>query len=119
MKKLYLKEKNILLTDQLSIADTFFSRLRGLMFKKHIDHREVLLIKDCKSVHNCFVYHALDLVFVDRDSRVVKIIHNFKPWRFSRIYFKAKDVFEFKSGFLKGEEGKNIEEGDTLEVRDV
>lgn len=99
----------------VKIANTFFTRLKGLMFTPKLEGMDALLIDPCNSIHNFFVYFALDVVFIDSENRVVKVIRNFRPWRVSWIYFRARKVLELPSGKLL----ENIEEGDELEVRGV
>lgn len=96
-------------------ANTFFSRMMGLMFVKEIKGMDGLILDPCNSIHNCFVRFPIDVVFLDKENKVVKIIRSFKPWRFTRIYFKARRVLELPSGALL----EDIECGDELEVRGV
>lgn len=97
---------------EVRYAGTFLSRLRGLMFTPKLNGFDGLIIEPCNSIHNCFVYFSLDVVFMDQNNTAVKIIRNFKPWRFSWIYPKAKKVLELPSGKLPQE----VIEGDELEV---
>ena len=97
--------KNILL------ADSFFSRLRGLMFKKNMNDMDGLLITKCNSIHTFFMNFAIDLIFLDRQNKIVKIIRNVGPWRLTRFYFSASKVLEMMGGSLPLE----IKEGDRLE----
>ena len=53
--------------------------------------------------------------FVDKNYKVVKVLRNFKPWRFSWIYFKASKVIELPSGKVPSD----IIKGDQLEVLGV
>jgi uncharacterized membrane protein (UPF0127 family) len=94
------------------IADSMFSRMLGLMFSKDLDINEGLLISPCNSIHTCFMNYNLDIIFLDKNYSVVKVIYNMKPWRISWMYFKAYQVLEMKAGALK----VNLVPGETLEV---
>jgi uncharacterized membrane protein (UPF0127 family) len=97
------------------VADTFFSRFMGLMFRSELPADEGLLIEysrylGSKSVHGFFMRFPLDLVFIDSEKRVVDIAR-LKPWK---IYNPKADcvwVLELNSGFS---EKHRIEISDAL-----
>lgn len=93
---------------KLIIVDSFFSRLIGLMFKKHIASDQAMLIKHCKWVHTCFVKFELDLIFLNKEFRVIQIKH-IKPFRISLPVKDGLHVLELKAGCAKS---YNIEIGD-------
>jgi hypothetical protein len=62
-------------------ADRFFSRLRGLLFRPPLQPGEGLLLAPCASVHTAFMTYAIDVVFLDRDNAVMKIVPGLKPFR--------------------------------------
>ncbi|MEM8499613.1 MAG: DUF192 domain-containing protein [Pseudomonadota bacterium] len=64
-------------------AKTFFKRLRGLLGKAPLAYREGLLMSPCNQVHTIGMRYPLDVVYLDRDGRVVKCVENVKPFRFS------------------------------------
>lgn len=108
-----INNKNLkVLSSRICMADTFFTRLKGLMFSKALTGNHCLWILKCKSVHSFFMQFALDLVFVDKNLVVVKIIKNLKPWRLSSFCIKASSVFEFNVGQVN-----NIKVGDQLLVQ--
>lgn len=112
--KVVHKKTNITLGEDVRMATSFMERLQGLMFAKNMIG-DGLMLEPCTSVHNCFVRFPIDVVFLDRDNRVVKIIRNFKPWRFSWIYFSARRALELPAGTVP----ENIVRGDELEVLGV
>lgn len=83
-------------------ADTFFSRLAGLMFRKALAPQAALLLDPCPQIHTCFMRFAIDVLFLDKDNRVVAVLENFKPWRMSRFYTKARRTLELPGGSLQG-----------------
>ncbi|MCX7641567.1 MAG: DUF192 domain-containing protein [Elusimicrobiales bacterium] len=113
MKILYNVTRNLVVSNNLSIADTFFKRLFGLMPRKEMKVGYGLMIVNCMSVHSCFMSFPIDVAFVDKYFRVIDLI-TLKPWRFSKIYFNAKHVFEFTSGYLYDK----ISLGDVLQIRE-
>ena len=109
------KESGKVLAENAQVAESFFERLKGLMFIREMKGLDALLIRNTNSVHNCFVRFSLDLIFVNNEMQVIKIIRGFKPWRFTRIYFKARHVLELPAGAI----GKEVKEGDQLEALGV
>jgi uncharacterized membrane protein (UPF0127 family) len=79
------------------VADSFLSRLRGLLGRRGLGAGEGLWIPRTSSVHTHFMRFAIDVVFVDGDGRVAKVVPNLRPWRFAGVR-GAKDVLELPSG---------------------
>lgn len=107
-----IKFKDEILCKDLKIADDFLSRLIGLMFKKEMSGFDGLLIKQCNSIHTFFMRYAIDIIFLDKEFKVVKVIENMKPWRATLMYFKASQVLELNSGTLMNK----IKKDDQLEI---
>jgi uncharacterized membrane protein (UPF0127 family) len=113
---LFNKTKNNVIADNISIADKFWPRLRGLMGKKDLKNDEGLLLAHCNAVHMMFMRFPIDVLFLDRDFVVIKILHNLKPWRTSPIVRGAFQVIELDAGNAV-KKGINI--GDKLSVSRV
>lgn len=79
------------------VADTFCLRSRGLLFRSKLEVDQSMLIMPCNAVHSFFMRYSLDLVYLDKENRIVKIVENLKPWRFS-VCFKAYSVMELNVG---------------------
>jgi uncharacterized membrane protein (UPF0127 family) len=105
-----VRDKNLNLGKNIKLANNIFSRMKGLMFDEKIDG-DGLLIRPCNSIHTFFMRFEIDVVFLNKDLKIVKIIRNMPPWRMSKIYFDAWQVLEFTGGTLDLE----IEEGDYIE----
>lgn len=87
-----------LILHKIFYARTFFQRLMGLMFKKDMLAFDGLFIPDCKSIHTCFMRFEIDVLFLDKDLNIIKIIESLKPWRLTNIVFKAMGVLELPGG---------------------
>jgi uncharacterized membrane protein (UPF0127 family) len=70
-----------ILVPHLTIAQTFFAQLRGLLGRKDLPLGEGLLITPCRAIHTCFMRFTIDAVFIDRAGKIVKICSQVKPWR--------------------------------------
>ena len=83
---------------EIKIADSFFTRLAGLMFQKKIPHAMGLLLAPCNSVHMCFMRFAIDVVYLDKDYKILKIVTNLKPWIGLSMCRKAWATLEMAAG---------------------
>ncbi|MBT7608754.1 MAG: DUF192 domain-containing protein [Bacteriovoracaceae bacterium] len=100
------------IAEKVKMADTIYLRTVGLMFSKSLDGFDCLWIRPCKSIHTCFMKYPIDVMFLDKKLKIVKIIKNIKPWRVTLMYFTATQCLEFSGGFLPG----NLKIGDNLEA---
>jgi uncharacterized protein len=100
--------------EDIRMADTLTSRLIGLMFQA-TPPGEGLLLDPCRSIHTFFMKYPLDIVFLDRQNKMVKIIRHLAPWRMTWIYFRAVKTLEVPAGRLP----PHVREGDELEVQIV
>ncbi len=83
---------------KITVANTFFTRLMGLMFRRDLPPDEGLLIERCNAIHTCFMRFAIDATFLDAAGGVVKVVRNIPPWRLC-VYGgrRAVKVLETKS----------------------
>ena len=82
----------------IEVADSFFKRLKGLMFRKDQLVEEGLWIIPCNSIHMCFMNFEIDAVFLNKEGRIVKMVEALKPWRFVKPVRDAYSVVELPSG---------------------
>ncbi|WJV30890.1 DUF192 domain-containing protein [Rossellomorea sp. AcN35-11] len=60
----------------LKRADRFSSRWRGLMFRRKPLTEEGLWIIPCNSIHMFFMNFPIDVLFLDHDLKVIKLVPN-------------------------------------------
>lgn len=82
-------------------ADTFFRRLRGLMLRQRLNKNHGLLIAPCNSVHMMFMRFAIDVVYLDKNYRIKKIVTNLQPWIGLSVCIGAWSVLELNSGEIE------------------
>ena len=90
----FLKDNKI----TVLIADSFFTRLGGLMFRKSLPQETGLLLAPCNSVHVCFMRFAIDVVYLDKEYRIIKVVNNLKPWIGVSLCRKAWATLELPAG---------------------
>jgi uncharacterized membrane protein (UPF0127 family) len=82
-------------------ADTFWLRFRGLMGRTSLDPGEGMLFERAGSIHMFFMRMPLDVVFCDRELRVVKVARGLKPWRMAGAR-RARVTIEIAAGAAAG-----------------
>jgi uncharacterized membrane protein (UPF0127 family) len=87
--------EDISLNIKIVTAKTLWHRFKGFMFKKNADY--ALLFKNCKSVHTFFMLFALDIVYLDKENKVVKIIKQLKPFKVAIHINNAVSILEIPS----------------------
>jgi uncharacterized membrane protein (UPF0127 family) len=92
--------KASILADDLSVADTFFKRFMGLMFKRELHNGKGLHILPCNSIHMCFMNFPLDIIFLSKDMIILSVIEGIMPWKVSQIIPKSHSVLELPAGTI-------------------
>ena len=100
----------------VKFADSYFSRLKGLMFKKDLNYALVLKParmnnRSASAIHSCFMRIAIDVVFLNENKEVFEIKH-LKPWKFHSPKSGASYIVELKEGIV---EKYKINIGDKLD----
>lgn len=89
--------------DDEKIAITLFSteniieRTGGLLRLSPLAKDQGLLINKCNSIHTFGMKYSLDVVYLNRHYKVVKLVENIKPRRMS-LCLKARHTLELLSG---------------------
>jgi uncharacterized membrane protein (UPF0127 family) len=71
--------------------------MRGLLGRRSLDDGEGLLLEPASSVHTFFMRFPIDVVFLDREGSVSKIVENVRPWRAAGCR-GARSVVELSAG---------------------
>jgi uncharacterized membrane protein (UPF0127 family) len=110
------RTREITLAERARIADTFGTRLVGLLSSKGLADGEALWIEPCNSIHTWFMRFTIDALFLDKNGKVVKAVEQMKPWRLTWIALGARGVLELPAGQI-AKTGTKV--GDELERREA
>jgi hypothetical protein len=93
------RSRQTCLANTLAVADTHWTRLRGLLGLSQDDFRNGygLWIIPCHGVHTLGMRFPLDIVYLDRALTVVHVQHGLQPWRFAPVRMQATSVLELPS----------------------
>lgn len=93
---LYIKKHP---TIEVDLARDSKNRMKGLMFQSNLS--KGILLKPCNWIHTFFMKEPIDVIYLDKNNKIVKCVHSMKPWRIGSIVFKAKTTLELPGGFIK------------------
>jgi uncharacterized protein len=102
------------LTQGARVAENPMTRTVGLLRDTGLAPGDGLWIVPCNSIHSFFMRFIFDAVFLDKNLRVVHLVHEMKPWRISKIVFSAHSVLELPPGVIAGTQ---TEIGDQFEMK--
>lgn len=97
MKKYSVFQNGDCLADKVGMASGFFTRLKGLMFRRKLETGEGLLLTDCGQIHCCFMRFPIDVVYLDREMKVL-YVETVRPWRVGRLVKGSRNVLELEEG---------------------
>lgn len=99
-----------ILADQCEVAESFMSRLKGLLGRKTLEEGEGLFISPCNDIHMWFMSIPIDVVFIVLDRvesghdyfRVTSVHPEVRPWRFLPLWdHRATDTLELPVGTIQ------------------
>jgi uncharacterized membrane protein (UPF0127 family) len=94
-------------------ASSVVNRTVGLLRTSELNPGEGLWIERSPSIHMFFMRYPIDAVFVDKDHRVTKVVHDLKPWRVVWWAPGARDCLELPAGTARA---TNTQVGDQLRL---
>src|SRR6266568_546997 len=84
------------LATQLSVADSHWSRFRGLMCAEPASFKsgQGLWIVPSHGVHTFAMRFPIDVAYIDQAGVVIHLEKNLKPWRVAPVRWRAASVLE-------------------------
>ena len=83
--------------ERCELATNPLTRMRGLLGRRELERERGMLFRPAGSVHTFFMRFPLDVVFCDRELRVLSVERNVRPWR-TAARRGAKVVVELAAG---------------------
>lgn len=96
------------------MADNSWTRLRGLIGVRDLPAGDGLVIDPCRGVHCMFMSIPIDVVYVDKQHKVVALDRAMKPWKIGKIYRNSQYVIEAAVGTI---DRSKTQIGDQLELK--
>jgi len=114
-RQAFNRTRAVYLATALAVANTHWTRLRGLLGLDDDDFRNGsgLWIVPCHGVHTLGMKFPIDVVYLDNAMTVVHIQPGVRPWRFAAIRRRAASVLELPCSTI-AETGTSV--GDRIEI---
>src|ERR1700733_16230165 len=109
------RTRNAYLATNLSVAETHWSRLLGLMGKNAASFPagDGLWIVPSRGVHTLAMRFPIDVLYLDPNKFVVHVEQNLKPWRVARVSMQTASVLELPGNTLSS---TRTAVGDEIEI---
>jgi uncharacterized membrane protein (UPF0127 family) len=108
------RTKATIVCDEGRLADTFSTRLFGLLGRRELRQGEGLLIKPSSGVHTFGMSFSIDIVALDTTFKVVGVWPKVGPWLIRGVRRNTRCVLELPPGQA---ERANIGIGDELVIQ--
>jgi len=114
MVRIVNETRGTVVAQDVRIADGIWSRFRGLMLRASLPQGQGLLIRPSSSIHTMFMRFPIDVLFLDRQNQVVKVVHEIRPCR--AALSKGHSALELAAGSAAR---AGVEAGDRLVLVDA
>jgi uncharacterized membrane protein (UPF0127 family) len=101
--------------ERCEIPESSFGRMRGLLGRAGLEPGAGMLIDAAPSVMTFFMRFPIDVVFLDRDRKIVGIRHRLRPWRVAGAR-RAVAALELPAGVAAG---AGLEESQVLVLEEL
>lgn len=97
------RTRGTILCERLETATTLGEQTRGLLGRDGLEADSGMLFEagafpPFMWMHMFFMRFPIDIVFLSRHNRVLRINHSLKPWRVSSLVFGARKALEIQPG---------------------
>jgi hypothetical protein len=92
--------RNTILGETIEVASTAAQKVRGLLGRECLEDGQGLLFKGCSSLHTFFMSFPIDIVFTDRNGRVLKAAGEVKPFKLVAAPLRAYYAIELPAGAI-------------------
>jgi uncharacterized membrane protein (UPF0127 family) len=98
--------RDTVLGEAIQVADTAVRRVKGLLGRECLEDGQGLLFKSCSSLHTLFMRFPIDIVFMDKQGKVLKIRKGVKPFKFVAAPLRAYYALELPTNAVAKSETK-------------
>jgi uncharacterized protein len=93
--------RDTVLGEAIEVAETSAKRAKGLLGRDALAAGEGLLFKHCSSLHTLFMRFAIDIAFISKEGKVLKLAHAVPPFRICVAPLRAHYALELPAGSLE------------------
>lgn len=89
------------IANRVEIAQTFFTRLIGLTNRSKMIDGNGIYFPGCRSIHSFFMKFSIDILFLDKEMHITKIVSCLKPNRLAFSPLQTRHTLELTCGALE------------------
>jgi uncharacterized protein len=106
------------LATQLRVADTHYQRLLGLLGTSPSAFQDGagLWIVPCHGVHTIAMRYPIDVLYLDEENRVIRIVDSVRPWRMTPVIVESATVIELPA-HTAWNTGTKVGDGIEIKIR--
>src|SRR5438093_10689364 len=93
-------DRDTLLGEAIEVADTAVRRVKGLLGRQCLEDGQGLLFKQCSSLHTLFMRFPIDILFIDKQGKVLKSRGDVRPFKFIAAPLRSYYALELPSGAI-------------------
>jgi uncharacterized protein len=105
--------KKTVVSDHCRFADSVLKRMVGLLDRRALAQGEGLLLDRCYGIHTFFMRFSIDVLFLDKELRVMRAVPALPPFRTS-VVKHAVYVLELPAGSI---ERSQTTAGDQIQMK--
>lgn len=97
------QSQNFVIIKKAKLCKNIFCKAFGFMFRFRKPNHALVFIFNSKrraDLHMLFVFFPIDVLFLDKNKKIIDIKKNFKPFAYYASKAKAKIVVELPVGLL-------------------
>jgi uncharacterized membrane protein (UPF0127 family)/CheY-like chemotaxis protein len=91
------REDGRVICERVKVADTLFRRAIGFLGRRSVAPDEGVVLRPNFSIHTFFIRFPIDVVFLDQDLVVLRIVPGLRPFRTASCR-GAREVVELRAG---------------------
>lgn len=92
--------RGTLVGKSIRVAETGLTRIVGLLGERKLSPGDGLLLVPSQSIHTWGMQFPIDVAFLDGQWKVIALKRDLRPFRMTRMYWRAAAVLELPSGAL-------------------
>lgn len=107
------RTRGVELARRARVAETHWTRLRGLLGRRRLRPGEGLVLTPSRGVHTWGMHYAMDVAFTDAVGRVVALYPGLAPFSRTSVHSDAVQAIELPAGTIRR---TGTREGDLVAV---
>jgi len=108
-------DRGSVLGETIEVADSAIRRVKGLLGRECLEDGQGLLFKQCASLHTFFMRFPIDVLFVDKSGKVLKVADGVRPFKLVAAPLRAHYAIELPAGAISRSDTRA---GDRLSFRE-